>query len=76
MQIDGLNGQKTAEDDQFYWSEESERFTTARKDDYNYPKKACVFLRDCKYNMNVTFCYSSLKCEFHWETDIYLDLDY
>ena len=65
MQIDGLNGQKTAEDDQFYW-----------KDDYNYPKKACVFLRDCKYNMNVTFCYSSLKCEFHWETDIYLDLDY
>ena len=28
MQIDELNGQRTAEDEQFYWSEESESFTT------------------------------------------------
>ena len=57
MQIDVLsvlNGQKTAEDEEFYWSEESERFTTTSKDDYKYPKKPCVFLRDCKYNVNVT----------------------
>ena len=57
MQIDGLsvlNGQKTAEDEEFYWSEESERFTTTSKDDYKYPKKPCVFLRDCKNNVNVT----------------------
>lgn len=75
-QIDELNGQRTAEDEQFYWSEESESFTTASKDDYKYPKKPSVFLRDCKYNMNVTICYSSIMCEFQWETDIYLDLDY
>ena len=50
MQIDGLNGQKTAEGEQFYWSEECERFNTTSKDDYKYPKKPCVFLRDCKYN--------------------------
>ena len=57
MQIDGLsvlNSQKTAEDEEFYWSEESGRFTATSKDDYKYPKKPCVFLRDCKYNMNVT----------------------
>lgn len=76
MQIDELNGQRTAEDEQFYWSEESESFTTTSKDDYKYPKKPCVFLRDCKYNMNVTICYSSVMCEFQLETDIYLDLDY
>ena len=75
-QIDELNGQRTAEDEQFYWSEESESFTTASKDDYKYAKKPSVFLRDCKYNMNVTICYSSVMCEFQWETDIYLDLDY
>lgn len=76
MQIAELNGQWTAEDEQFYWSEESESFTTTSKDDYKYPKKPCVFLRDCKYNMNVTICYSSVMCEFQLETDIYLDLDY
>ena len=76
MQIDELNGQRTAEDEQFYWSEESESFTTTSKDGYKYPKKPFVFLRDCKYNMNVTICYSSVMCEFQLETDIYLDLDY
>ena len=51
MQIDGLNGQKTAEGEEFYWSEESERFTTTSKDDYKYPEK---FSFDLKFENNWT----------------------